>query len=365
MSSADMVRDEDEYAVNETAGGVDEPVTGPVTGPDQRDAAREQVFEAARHIDRHPDTFVRWPFPALDQLAGPMGPGEVWYVCSFSGGGKTSFICSCIDRWSADGRRVYVFPLELQPWRFRTYLACMSIGIHPGEALSGNLRTLEDGQLLRGRIKMALVAQAKPPFVDTVMIDEQRAIAVAGLEKGLRKAKAFGADVVVIDHIDHVDADAQKSDFANSKLVNHALLRMAQDDDLLIVATSQLNNQVIAGQDHLARYQAPREHHVFMGGIKRQVATGMIGLYRPVRERRVDETDAQFIDLVKRARAGTVEPSRVLEPYAIGVNAMKLRNFGAREGQRTTLAFLHGRVEDMPERDRWTTSGGQPREIIR
>jgi hypothetical protein len=242
----------------------------------------------------------------------------------------------------------------------------MSLAIHPGEALSGNLRTLPDGQKLRGKIKMALVAQAKPPFVHTVMIDEQRAIAVGGLHEGLRNAKAFGADVVVIDHIDHVDANAQKSDFASSKLVNHALLRMAQDNDLLIVATSQLNNGTVAGgQDHLARYQPPREHHVFMGGIKRQVATGMIGLFRPIRERLADETDAEFTELVKRARAGTVEPSRVLEPYAMGVNAMKLRNYGAREGQRTTLAFLQGRVADMPERDRWTTSGGQPREVVR
>lgn len=346
---------------HDESGFVDLPEINPVV------VASDQVVEALTHLDRQPDDFVRWPFATLDRLTGPMGPGEVWYVCSFSGGGKTTFVCSAIDRWRALGRRVYVMPLELQPWRFRTYLACMQLEIHPGEALSGNLRTLPDGEVQRGAIKDAIRAQIQSPYVDQIMIDAQRVIALPGLERGLQQAKRFGADVIVIDHIDHVDASlGSGSDFASTKAVNHALLRMAQDNELLVIATSQLNNSAVAGgQDHLARYQPPREQHVFMGGVKRQVATGMVGLFRPIRERAADETGAEFIELVKRARAGTVEPSRVLEPYAIGVNAMKLRNFGAREGQRTMLAFLHGRVADMPERDRWSTSGGQPREVVR
>jgi hypothetical protein len=244
----------------------------------------------------------------------------------------------------------------------------MSLSIHPGDALSGSLRGLPDGEVKRAAIKAELNAQAKQPYVTQVMVDAQRAINLTGLERGLQHAKRFGADVVVIDHIDHVDASADgwSNSFANSKAVNHALLRMAQDNDLLIVATSQLNNAMMGGrQDHLARYQPPREHHVFMGGIKRQVATGMIGLFRPMRARGPEESNADFTALVKGARAGTIEPSRVLEPFTIGVNAMKLRNYGSREGQRTTLAFVNGRVTDMPERDRWVTAGGKPREVDR
>ena len=44
-----------------------------------------------------------------------------------------------------------------------------------------------------------------------VMIAEQRAINVEGLKNGLNEAKAFGADVVIVDHIDHIEGDDRSS----------------------------------------------------------------------------------------------------------------------------------------------------------
>jgi hypothetical protein len=99
----------------------------------------EQASEAMVDLDRHPDTFVRWPYEDLDALTGPMAPGDVWFVCARSGGGKTTFVSSTILRWLADGKRLYVLPLETRPKSFRTYLACMAAGVQPGDALSGAL----------------------------------------------------------------------------------------------------------------------------------------------------------------------------------------------------------------------------------
>jgi hypothetical protein len=42
---------------------------------------------------------------------------------------------------------------------------------------------------------------------------------------------------------------------------------------------------------------------------------------------------------------------------------MKLRNYGAHEGRKILLGFEKGRVLSLPERDRWTTTGGQPRQL--
>jgi KaiC/GvpD/RAD55 family RecA-like ATPase len=328
--------------------------------------AANQVIEALNHLERRPESLMRWPFSGLDTLVGPMGPGEVWYVCGFSGGGKTTFVASAIDRWRERGKRVYVMPLELQPWRFRLYLACMALEIHPGDALSGQLRAMPNGDAHAEALKAEMLSQTHDPYTRRVMVGSERAINVVGLEAALMKAKAFGADVIVIDHIDHIEPNITGGNgYADGKQVNHALLRMAQDNDLLIVATSQLNNAVVGGgQDRMARYQPPREHHVLMGGKKREVATGMIGLYRPLRAQLPNESFREFRAALKAARSGHAEPHTVLEPHVVGVSAMKLRNYGQHEGKRVTLGFQVGRVVDLLERDKYTTNGGYVRQVL-
>lgn len=315
--------------------------------------AANQVTDAVAHVDRHPDTLVRWPFPDLDALTGPMGEGEVWYVPAFSGGGKTTFIVSAIEAWRQAGRRIYVMPLELQPFRFRTMLACMQTGIYPGDALSGALRADPNRNHERERLKAALREQVQDAYVKQVLISEQRAINVRGLEKGLQEAVAFGANVVIVDHIDHIDGDGTGYDA--SKDVNHNALRMAQDNGLLLVCTSQLNME-IAKTDRLSKYAAPQVGQVQFPSVKLQVATGMIGLFRPLRGPLEDETPDDYAKAIKAARAGTTDAPDMLEPNTMGVIAMKLRNYGAREGKRVALSVEHGRVTHLPEKDRFGTS---------
>ena len=50
--------------------------------------------------------------------------------------------------------------------------------------------------------------------------------------------------------------------------------------------TSQMNNEMLkGGKDRLAQFAPPMPHHVYMGGDKRKIATGMIGLHRRLRDR--------------------------------------------------------------------------------
>jgi hypothetical protein len=101
-----------------------------------------------------------------------------------------------------------------------------------------------------------------------------------------------------------------------------------------------------------------------MGGKKREVATGMIGLYRPLRMQLPNESVEEFGAALKAARSGRAEPHTVLEPHVVGVSAMKLRNYGQHEGKRVTLGFQAGRVVDLPERDKYTTNGGYVRQVL-
>lgn len=325
--------------------------------------ASDQVAEAMNALDRHPDTFVRWPFPELDALTGPMAPGNVWFVCSASGGGKTTFVASIVDLWRMAGKKVYVMPLETRAQEFRTYLACMATGVHPGDALSGNLRIMPDGEAKRTVLKSELAGQLHKPYVDRVMVSGVRAIDLGGLTDGMKQAKKFGADVVIVDHIDHLSGGDGTNGYSEAKLVNHGAMRMAQDNDMLLVFTSQLNMSASKG-DYLAKFLPPKDEHVAFGSLKRQICTGMIGLFRPIRARRPDEPEDDYVRIIKAARAGTGNIADALEPNTMGVNGMKFRNYGAREGMKTYLDVHRGRVSSMDERDRYTTGGGYVRKVI-
>lgn len=317
--------------------------------------ASDQIIEAIHFLDLDADFCIRWPWPELDAVTGPMNPGEVWFICAISSGGKTTFVTSAIDLWEQQGRKIYVMPLETKPRSFRTQLACYKCGIHPGDALSGQLRGKDEDK--RERIKQALRDQMRSPFVERVMVSEQEAINVKGLERGLREAVDFGADIVIVDHIDHIDGENTANLYAASKAVNHAALRMAQEAELLLVFTSQLNLSAQRSPDHLARYQPPRVDHVLMPGVKQQIATGMIGLFRKVRDIKPSETPDDYAAALARAKKGELPAPDVLDSAVMGVNAMKLRHYGSREGSRIYLGFEHGHVTSLSEKDRWTTAG--------
>lgn len=325
--------------------------------------ASDQVIAAMNALDRHPDTFTRWPYPELDALTGPMAPGNIWFVVAQSGGGKTTFVGSIVDAWRLAGKRVYVMPLETRPHEFRTYLACMACGVHPGDVLSGEITRHPNYRAIRETLRSEFYAQAKPPYVDQVMISGTRAINLQGLERGLMEAKAFGADVVIVDHIDHIEGGDGSNVYTEAKRVNDGALRMAQDNNMLIVFTSQLNMQASKG-DYLTKFLPPKIEHVAFGSLKLRNATGMIGLFRPLRKLNPNETPKEYEGLLKAIRAGHGDVSSMLAPNTMGVSAMKLRNYGSREGQKTYLWVERGQVFPMAEKDRYSTSGGHMRLMV-
>lgn len=326
--------------------------------------AADQIGAAIRHIDRLPESLVRWPFPALDALTGPMGGGEVWFTAAFSGGGKTTFVVSAVEAWRQQGKRIYVMPLELAAPRFRTYLACMQTGTPPGDALSGQLRADPLRNAERERLKEAVHAQHRPDFADRIRISEQQAIDVAGLAKGLKEAKAFRADVVIVDHIDHIEGGDGTNLYSESVAVNNAALRMAQDNDLLLWFTSQLNMEIVKGRDHLAKFGAPMQHHLMFPTAKIKNATGIIGLFRPLRALRPGESPKEYAASLKAARAGQEDAQTALEPGVMGVTAMKLRNYGQHDGRKILLGFERGRVVTLEEKDQYTTGNGHIRRVV-
>lgn len=301
-----------------------------------------QTRKAIALLDRTDADFLRMPWGDLDAVVSGMSEGDIWFVGGFSGDGKTTAFTSALDSWYEAGKRIYYLGLESRPNVLKTHWACKRIGIDAGEVLSGDalrwsdwperkaelvsmIRSFDDGQ-----------TAAQVHFSPTEFIDAE------ALGRAMKDAKEFGADILMLDHIDHIEGD-NGSAYEVSRKVCITLLRLAQEFGIRCLVATQFNNEAIKG-NRAGRYLPPQPGHVFMGSHKRQIASGMLGLYRPLKQGLDPETMKDF-------QRGALEPQDVCEPNTMGVVCMKHRLYGGREGKRVFLGVQRGKVVQLPNRD--------------
>lgn len=325
------------------------PLASPPSQVSRGELAAERFRQAdATHaaLDRDLSEYLHFPFPAVDALVGGMVPGRPWYVVAFSGNGKTAFLMSALDAWATQGVKVYYVGLESRPWMLIAQWACVRLGVHPGDALSGELkkRAVLYGDEAAQRQREALAQEVDRLTRETselVQFSGEEVMSYDALKRATFAAKDFGADVVVIDHIDHTDGDGGDV-WAASVEVNRLLPRVSDRFGLRLVVASQLNNEACKG-DKLARYHAPQPHHVWMGAVKRQVAAGMLGLYRPMKLSGVTR------DELVAVRHGEQEAKQLLEPNTMGVALMKHWLYGEREGDTAYLGIARGAITELSD----------------
>lgn len=337
--------------------------------------AFDQTGEAEQMLRKRPHEVLRFPWPDLDALTGPIGVGgELWFLVAVSGSGKTTFVTSLIERLRLAGRKIYVMPLETSGKKFRATLACMALAeledpaerlvINPGDVNSGQYLSFPNVDEVRRKLNAAYKAQREAPYCDQVMVAEDGEVNVRRLEQCFAEAYAFGADLIIVDHIDHIDGGTGHV-AAQSKAVCYRALQLAKLNDQRVLFTSQVNFDMLKGGDKLAKYQPPMIQHLKYPTTKVEVATGIIGLSRKIRARRPDEGIKEYQETLKAASKGLIEATEVLEPGVTQVNAVKLRNYGEREGQRILLGYEHGRLVPLPEKDRYASGlGGRMMRVV-
>lgn len=330
--------------------------------------AYEQTGDAEERLHKQAKDVLRWPWHDLDALTGPLGlGGEVWFLVAVSGSGKTTFVTSLIEEMRLAGKKIYAMPLETQAAAFRTTLACLTLADHPdpamrcvidpGDVNSGHWLSLPNVDELRRKLAAVYTAQREEPFLDQVVISKARAIDVRRFRAAFEQAVAHGADLMIVDHIDHIDGGTGHVAQA-SKEVCHAALEMAQETGMTVLFTSQINFDMLRTPDKLAKYQPPQIQHLKYPTHKVEVATGIIGLSRVIRPPAEGEDAKDYAAALKAARADEKLATEMLVPGVTQVNAMKLRYYGSRTGQRTLLGYDHGRIVSVAERDRYRTGLG-------
>jgi hypothetical protein len=312
-----------------------------------------QTEQAIRLLDRTPSDFLRMPWDSLDGIVSGMAAGDIWFLGGFSGDGKTTALTSAVDCWYEAGKRIYYLGLESRPKVLKTHWACKRLGLDAGQVLSGDAlhwlnwpeRKRELAAMIRSLDEGHTAAQVH--FSPVEFVDGE------ALRRAMRNAREFGADVLIVDHIDHIEGH-HGSPYEVSRDVCMTLLRQAQAFELRCLVATQFNNEAVRG-NRIGRYLPPQPSHVFMGGHKRQIASGMLGLYRPLKQNLSPETMKDF-------QRSILEPIDVCEPNTMGVVCMKHRLFGSHEGRRVYLGLERGRVVDLPEADQPNRHGIRTRE---
>lgn len=308
---------------------------------EQTDAAEDALF-------LEPKDFLRFPWSGVDALAGGIGHGNVWFVGGFSGNGKTTFLMNMTAQYLAMGLTVYYLGTETAPNELRTKLACLRVGVYAGDVLSGAAAAWDNWPEIRAQLILDIRAQRTLGEGQRFLVCPVGRVDAGDLTGAFHDAAMQDADVLVIDHIDHIVHGGGRGGFEDSRMLQHLVLDCAQGTNVRTIVATQFNNEGVKG-DPLGQFRPPQPHHVFMGSAKRQIAWGMLGLYRPLR----DDVTGEDMSAV---RAGTMEVARVLAPNTLAVTCMKNRNYGGREGKRCKLWFDRGTLTDMPERDQYGTS---------
>jgi hypothetical protein len=310
----------------------------------------DQVGDALSDLNRESDEFLRLPFPSLDAVVRGIAPGDIWFVAAFSGRGKTTLLTSLVQ-WLLDSDRVvYYMGLESKPSEIRTHIACKrpDIDLDPGDVLSGELMSHPDWPATRRKLVEAVTSQGKAPLRDQLHVNGDEFIDAPRLTLALEEAADLKADVVIIDHIDHVTSFDGGSQWEQSVKACHAALTAAKRYGLRMLVATQLNNEVVRG-NVMAQYHPPQPHHIQMGGQKRQIAAGMLGLYRPLKT-------GVTKDELAAVKDGAAEVTSILEPNTMGVVVMKHRKYGRFEGSKVSLHVEKGRVFEIEERHRHRTA---------
>lgn len=305
-----------------------------------REASQDaQVGEALAQLELPASAYLSWTYPALDEMLGPIPPATINFLCAASGQGKTAFLLSLMCRLHAAKRRIYYAGLESKPLILRTQWACRVLGYDPGEVLSGRYHARADAASMRAKLKAEIERQRDDPAFRTVRFDPHAEMNIAAMIEALTEAHEFNADLVVIDHVDHVGGGDGSNFYAESRGVHRVLKTLVEKFGLRTMIASQLNNTGLAA-DPLLNHRPVRDDRVFMGGHKRQLADLMLGFYRPLK----DLTKADKA----RFRDDKISKDELIESGVNVMQCMKHRLDGKREGQRVRLGFLKGEILDSP-----------------
>lgn len=327
---------------------------------DTRLESTRQTNRAIQNLYANPADAIRFPYAGVHQIVHQMAPGSLVFVMANTGQGKTTFMLDLLDRWAEAGVRVDYVGTEQEPDELRTKWACLRSDVPAGCAINLAWADYDDGELWREKVAEDL-GRIDDAYGEQIVFHPDKFITLAKIEEAAKDAAARKSQVLIVDHIDRVETGAQDNEYLALKRIVRRLKELARDHRLVLVVASQVNRKGRDG-DRLAVYRPPQLQHMQGGATKEHEADVVLGLWRPIRQRKTDEATKEFKELLAAASRGDVEPLSITEPNVMAIACLKHRT-DSHEGMRCKLHVRHGRLSEIAERDQWETGGYFPRKV--
>lgn len=306
-------------------------------------AQERQVGQAVQRVELPASAFIHLPWPKLDAVVGGIAPGTVTFLAGHTGSGKTSFLLTLTLKLLAQGARIYYAGLESHPKILRSQLACRVLGHDPGWILTGEYLKDVNAAAIRAQLVEEIHRQDTSEAYRRIRFAPQESVDLKAMANILVEAKDFGADLVIVDHIDALTSGTSAKEFTESR-ASVSLAKSLGAEKLqhrLFIATQ--TNWTGLSHDPLRNHRPIRSDMIYMGGHKEQYADLFLGTYRPL-------NPGATKDQLAAVRDGNADISTILAPNTTAINVIKHRLRGERRGDIITLGYWRGEIINEPMR---------------
>jgi replicative DNA helicase len=291
--------------------------------------AAQQVAGAQKLLTRDLTPAPRWAWQHLNELAGPMLPGDFVVVGASRNNGKSMFLMSQMEAFAQAGRPTLYFPLEIDPEVCRLQWAAWRLNIDRTAVQRQDWGALPYGA--KDAVDRVLTEQKNDPMIHFAT---PKSVNLKVLREWFVWAqREFDARLVMIDHLHRTEAEPGKDHRVSMTTAVRRIKDMARELGIVIIAAAQLNRS----SDPIDAYTAPVLSRLKETAAIEEEADVVLMLSRKLRH---DLPDGWQQDL----KLGRITEADLADQNVMVVTCRKHRLDNAAINNRVLLAVENRRI---------------------
>lgn len=237
-----------------------------------------------------PDDGIRWGYRDVDKEMAPMRPGDLVVVAAYSAGGKSIVVGNlAFDASQWQGKRALIHALEMSKVELGQRWAASLHGISLSQIVRGNLHHEEQ--------VMVEETHLLTHDSDNLIVDDNAHLTLSSLRASVRAHKP---DLVIVDQLPLMTPpDTRAPREQQMTALAYGLKQMAKDEQVVIVAASQLNADAMK-----RKTQVPTLHDLRESKAIAHAANWVVALYDPTEGEKESPRAGEMEWVVLKARQG-------------------------------------------------------------